>query len=116
MSPNTLRTPNTAAPIDLPRRAMFKLADAAAMQIACRSGSLWITLDDDPRDFIVEAGESFTTPSHRAAIVYALRAAVVVVEAQQPPAPARAAAPQAVRQRAATRPLWPAAQQPLPVR
>jgi hypothetical protein len=116
MSPTSLHTARTDSPIDLPRRAMFKLPDAAAVQIECRSGSLWITLDGDTRDFIVEAGERFSTESHRQAIVYALQAAVVVVEPHRPPSPARAVVLDRARSAAPGRTLWPAAQQPVAVR
>jgi hypothetical protein len=117
MSPNALHTANPAAPVDLPRRAMLKLADAAAVQIECRSGSLWITLDDDRRDFIVEAGERFSTPAHTQAIVYALRAAVVVVQqAKRPAAPSRAVAVGHARTDEPSRLRWPGLQQPVAVR
>ena len=115
MSPKASNATNLAAPVELPRRAMLKLPDAAAVEIECRSGSLWITLDDDPRDFIVEAGDSFTTTAHAPAIVYALQAAVVLVQAQRPAAPSRAAA-SPTRPIAQQRPSWPAVQQPVAVR
>ena len=113
MNPDALHAPHSAAPFDLPRRAMLKLRDAAAVQIECRSGSLWITLDDDPRDFIVEAGGQFSTPAHTQAIVYALQAAVVVVQAQRPAAPARAVAASPTRPARPGRLRWPGLQQPV---
>lgn len=57
----------------LPRRAMITLPDAAGVEIVCRTGALWITLDNDPRDIVVEAGERFCTTEHRPAIIYALK-------------------------------------------
>lgn len=72
----------SAAPRHLPRRGLFKLPDAAGVQIECRSGSLWITLDDDPRDFVIEAGERFVTDEHKPVIVYALQASELRVGAQ----------------------------------
>lgn len=120
MSPNALPATNPAAPVDLPRRAMLKLPDAAAVHIECRSGSLWITLDGDPRDFIVEAGESFSTEAHTQAIVYALQAAVLLVQPQRPAAPSRALAPGAagrtLRAAGPGQPRWPGLQQPVAVR
>ena len=104
MSPNALPAANPAGPVDLPRRAMLTLPDAAAVQIECRSGSLWITLDGDPRDFIVEAGERFTTDTHRPAIVYALQPASLMVQPRQPSRPAAPVRAPAWR--------WPAGQQP----
>lgn len=61
------------AQLSLPRRGLLRLPDAAGVQIACRSGALWITLDHDQRDFVIEAGERFSTDQHQQAIVYALR-------------------------------------------
>jgi hypothetical protein len=93
MSTTQLAPSRTA--VDLPRRAILNLPDAADVQIECRSGSLWITLDDDPRDFIVEAGERFITDQHRPALVYALQAAQVDLQPRRPAPPvhsARAAA------------------------
>jgi hypothetical protein len=106
MSPNPLNSKlTTGSPIDLPRRSMLKLPDAAAVQIDCRSGSLWITLDGDTRDFIVEAGERFTTDARRPAIVYALQPATLLVQPQRPAAWTRAATWR-----------WPQVQQPVAVR
>jgi hypothetical protein len=124
MSPNALPAAHNPAsntgPVELPRRAMLKLPDAAAVQIECRSGSLWITLDHDPRDFVVEAGESFSTQAHTPALVYALQAAVLLVQAQRPAAPSPVLAPAVAAQ--APRPVnarpapWPGLQQPVAVR
>lgn len=125
MSPNALHTTpdataNADAAVELPHRAMLKLPDAAAVQIECRSGSLWITLDGDPRDFIVEAGESFSAGAHTQAIVYALRAAVLLVQPHRPAAPSREAAPvvaaRTPRAAAQGQPRWPGLQQPVAVR
>jgi hypothetical protein len=120
MSPNALHAAHTAShnasAVDLPRRAMLKLPDAAAVDIECRSGSLWITLDEDPRDFIVEAGERFSTNAHTPAIVYALHAAVVLVHPQRPAAPSSAAASGRPRAARPSGPRWAGLQQPVPVR
>ncbi len=57
----------TPSPFDLTlaHKAMFSVSDASGVQIACRTGSLWITLDDDPRDVVLDAGDSFLTTEHR---------------------------------------------------
>ena len=102
MSPNPS---HTDSPITLPRRAMLKLPDAAGVEVDCRSGSLWITLDGDTRDFIVEAGECFVTQSHRPAIVYALQASTLQLGPQRPRAPARAPAHGAAAHQPVHRPL-----------
>lgn len=58
--------------LTLAHKAMFSVSDASGVQIACRSGSLWITLDDDPRDVVLDAGDSFLTTEHRRALIYAM--------------------------------------------
>ena len=57
----------------LTHQAIYSLPDAAGVQIACREGTVWLTLDGDPRDIVLEAGEAFTTPEHRRALVYAMQ-------------------------------------------
>ena len=61
----------------LPRRSIFSVPDAAGIEIACQDGSIWITLDNDPRDIVLEAGQSFTDTGHRRAMIYALETASV---------------------------------------
>jgi hypothetical protein len=58
--------------LSLAHQGMFSLADAAGLQMTCREGSLWITLDNDTRDIVLSAGESFLTTQHRRAIIYAM--------------------------------------------
>lgn len=112
MSPNAL---HAGTAVDLPRRAMLKLPDAAGLRIRCRTGTLWITLDGDCCDYVVEAGEQFTTDAHRPAIVYALKPATVQVEARHPAAPLTTP-PITTLPPASPRPRRPAVQQPVAVR
>ncbi len=73
-------TPHTAAPgqyraalhLQLGHQAIYRLDDAAGMEIVCRSGSVWLTLDDDPRDIVLGACDSFSTRDHRRALLYAI--------------------------------------------
>ena len=59
--------------LSLARQAMFSVSDAAGVQMLCHEGSLWVTLDDDPRDIVVDAGGSFLTTEHRRALIYAMQ-------------------------------------------
>ncbi len=78
-----------AADMHLAKRALVQLADSA-QQISCRSGTVWITQQDDPRDIVLEAGQSFTPDGHRHIVVYALTAARLTVQtAPTAPAPVR---------------------------
>ncbi|RYF43452.1 MAG: DUF2917 domain-containing protein [Comamonadaceae bacterium] len=61
----------TTSELLLEPRAIHRIADAAALQVTCREGSVWITLDGDPRDIVLEAGECFSTREHRRALIYA---------------------------------------------
>jgi len=65
----------TMEAIQLAARRLFDIPDAAAVQVRCTAGSLWITLDHDPRDFVLGPGESFSTGEHRRALLYALEPA-----------------------------------------
>jgi len=66
--------------VTLPARQLFSLADASTVRIVCTDGCLWLTLDDDPRDVILEAGECFEAHHPRRALLYALRGSAFVVE------------------------------------
>lgn len=63
------------ATVSLDRRQIHAIEDAAGCRIACRGGAVWITLDGDPRDYVLEEGEVFVTSDHARALVYALRPA-----------------------------------------
>lgn len=76
-------------------QAIHRITDAAALEFSCREGSVWITLDDDPRDIVLEVGQCFSTPDHRRAIIYAFERARLHLSPRE--APARAA--QAARPR-----------------
>jgi hypothetical protein len=58
--------------LTLAARQVHAIADPSSLRIACREGAVWITLDNDERDFIVEAGETFETPRQARALLYAL--------------------------------------------
>jgi hypothetical protein len=65
----------------LTHQAMFTVPDASGVQIVCREGSLWITLDNDPRDVVLAPGESFITTEHRRALIYAMRSSALTLAA-----------------------------------
>lgn len=84
-----MSTPSPLHPrtIHLPHQAIHTLPDAAGIPIECCSGSVWITLDDDPRDIVLGPGESFTAGSHRRALVSALSNARIRIAAPPQSAP-----------------------------
>ncbi|NML48160.1 DUF2917 domain-containing protein [Ramlibacter sp. G-1-2-2] len=77
-------------------RTVFSIPDASAVQVRCTAGTLWLTLDHDPRDVILTAGESFVTTEHRRALLYALEpAAFTLASLQRGPGVVPLAAPAA---------------------
>ncbi len=86
-----MNTSSKLVDLELAKRALSRPPDTA-QQVACRAGTLWITQDNDPRDIILEPGESFTVDGHRPVILYALQAATLTMRtASAGAAPARQA-------------------------
>ncbi|MDB5875139.1 MAG: hypothetical protein JWQ07_4581 [Ramlibacter sp.] len=71
--------------VSLAHKGLFDIADAAGVNLRCEEGSVWITLDNDPRDIVLEAGEVFTATEHRHALVYALAPATLTLQAPSLP-------------------------------
>ena len=67
--------------LNLPHQALFSVPDAANVRIVCVEGAIWITLDNDPRDIVLESCDVFTTPDHRRAIIYAMKPSTITVAA-----------------------------------
>ena len=72
--------------LSLAKRTIFTLPDAAGVGIECRSGTVWVTLDNDPRDVVLEAGERFEGDSHRRMLVSALEPSCITVSGSRPAA------------------------------
>jgi hypothetical protein len=70
--------------LNLEHRALFNLPDAAGVHIVCREGSVWITLDNDLRDYVLEAGDTFTNAEHKRALIYAMRPSTIAVTSGLP--------------------------------
>ncbi len=84
-----MTTPSNPFELSLAHQAMFKVSDAAGVQIVCRAGSLWITLDGDSRDIVLAAGDSFMATDHRRALIYALAPSSLSLAMAPGVAPAR---------------------------
>jgi hypothetical protein len=72
--------------LSLAKRAIFTLPDAAGVGIECRSGTVWVTIDNDPRDVVLEPGERFEGDSHRRMLVSALEPSCITVSGSRPAA------------------------------
>lgn len=74
-----MNAPTKHFDLNLERNALFNLPDAAGVQIVCRNGSVWITLDNDLRDYVLEAGDTFTNADHKRALIYAMKPSTIAI-------------------------------------
>lgn len=56
----------------LAHREVRSIDDAGSLRLVCREGSVWITVDGDSRDYVLERGEAFVAPPQARTLVYAL--------------------------------------------
>ena len=56
----------------LERGQSTRLTDARQAHLASAAGTLWVTIDNDPRDIVLEAGEGFDVKSSEPLLVCAL--------------------------------------------
>jgi hypothetical protein len=75
--------------LSLEPKALFNVSNASGVQILCRSGSLWVTLDGDLNDIVLDAGDQFTATEHRRALIYALGPASLSLSMAPAARPAR---------------------------
>ena len=67
--------------LNLRKQAMFSVPDASKVRIGVTQGSVWITLDNDTKDYVLDACGVFTTTQPRRAVVYALQPSSITVAA-----------------------------------
>lgn len=71
----------TEAPtVSLPARQLFEVPDPTDLRIVCTAGCLWLTLDDDVRDVVLEPGGSFEAHQRRRVLLYAFEPSAFVLE------------------------------------
>ena len=82
--------------IPLVAHRLARLPDATSARIVCVTGTVWITIDNDPRDIVLAPGQSFLVDRRAGVLVYAIEDACVRVLERAAPAgassPTRAAA------------------------
>ena len=71
------------------RRTLLELPDDRPLDVACGAGTLWLTLDNDPRDLVLERGERVRLEAPRRVLAYAFDDSVL--ELTEVPARDRAA-------------------------
>jgi hypothetical protein len=78
------RTQTLPRDLQLQHKALYSLPDASSLAVTCEDGVLWLTVDGDPRDFVLEAGESFETEDRGRVLIYALAdSRITIAEAQR---------------------------------
>ena len=63
-----------ALTVGIRARKIYALRPDGELRVACVSGALWVTLDNDPRDIVLERGQSWTIPARGRCLIYALGA------------------------------------------
>jgi len=66
------RTQPLPRDLRLEHKALYSLPDGSGLAVTCDDGVLWLTLDGDSRDFVLEAGETFETQDRGRVLIYAL--------------------------------------------
>jgi hypothetical protein len=61
------------------RRSLLELPQDRPLDVACDAGTLWLTLDNDPRDLVLERGERVRLEANRRVLVYAFDDSVLAV-------------------------------------
>ena len=70
--------------VRLATRRLLEIEDSTPTRIECREGSVWITLDHDPRDIVLEAGDSFEHDGRTRALLYAFEPSAVALRPAHP--------------------------------
>lgn len=75
------QTANNNFSLNLRKQAILTVPDASKVRIGVTDGSIWITLDNDTKDYVLESCGVFTTKEPRRAVVYALQPSSITVSA-----------------------------------
>jgi len=86
---NELRHPLT----ELTAGSMLRLRDAQGLAVVVFEGQVWITLQDDRRDIVLAAGESFSVDRPGLTLVQACRDSRLIVAETDPRTAAQPAVP-----------------------
>lgn len=62
----------TSTRMHLERGQSTRLSDLAEARLTSAAGTLWVTIDNDPRDIVLEAGEGFDVSGGEPLLVFAL--------------------------------------------
>ncbi|CAA9390060.1 MAG: hypothetical protein AVDCRST_MAG51-339 [uncultured Ramlibacter sp.] len=70
------------------RHTLLEVPQGRVLDVSCGAGTLWLTLDNDPRDIVLAPGQAFRVEPNRRVLVYAMEDSVLEVRASRPPVPA----------------------------
>lgn len=73
----------TGGVLRLARRETMDLGRQGGQVITCVQGCLWITVDNDSRDIVLEPGQTHRTEAGARVLVFALQPSVATVKALQ---------------------------------
>lgn len=71
-----MKTETLTVDLNMPHKAL-QVIPRGALRLVCREGSVWITLDHEQRDVVLQPGEVFTTRPQQRVIAYALKDSVL---------------------------------------
>lgn len=78
------------ARVQLPADQLLRLTDALGTRLRGIQGTSWITIDNDPRDLVLEAGEEWVIDARQPVLVTPLKgASTISVCAPARPTPSR---------------------------
>jgi hypothetical protein len=69
--------------LHLPHQGIHSVADGSGVEFVCSEGSLWLTVDGDPEDYIIGPGERFSTIEPKRVVLYALADSRLEIVARQ---------------------------------
>jgi quercetin dioxygenase-like cupin family protein len=62
---------------EIAKNAILEVKQPYGVTIECMEGAVWVTLDGDSRDVVLDAGQSFTVDRNQRTLLQALEAARV---------------------------------------
>jgi Protein of unknown function (DUF2917) len=71
--------PRLSSQIVLEARGVHRVTDGAGLTILCLKGTIWVTQQNDRRDVVLGAGESFILDRPGLALMYALSSACATI-------------------------------------
>ena len=77
LAPTSPRITQPYAAQEIARNNILEIKQAFGVTIECLEGSVWVTLDGDSRDVVLEAGQAFVVDRNQRTLIQALDAAHV---------------------------------------